>query len=245
MVSVSPDPLFAISHSKRDSYPVSQPLFPCSLVTPDMRVVVPYAGSEPKTRLADALDADERAGFARAMLDDVLGAVRATDREPEVLSTRPLDLDAPVLVDERPLTPAVNAVLAGSDDPVAVVMADLPLVRPADLERLFAAAGDIALVPGRGGGTNALVARHPDFRVDYHGVSFRDHLAAAEAVGAEVGVVDSHRLSTDVDERADLVEVLLHGRGRAREWLREAGFELVVDEDAGRVGVKRDGDVRR
>jgi 2-phospho-L-lactate guanylyltransferase len=210
-----------------------------------MRVVVPYAGSEPKTRLADALDPDERAVFARAMADDVLATVRATGHEPEVLSTRPIDLDASILVDERPLTPAVNAVLAGSDEGVAVVMADLPLARPADLERLFAAAGDVVLVPGRGGGTNALVARHPDFRVDYHGVSFHDHLDRAKAVGAEVRVVDSHRLSTDVDERVDLVEVLLHGRGRAREWLQEAGFELVMDEDAGRVGVERDGDVRR
>ena len=202
-----------------------------------MRVVVPYAASEPKTRLADVLDPDERAAFARAMVEDVLAAIRATGHEPELLSTRQVDIDAPVIVDERPLTPAVNAVLAESGEPVAVVMADLPLARPADLERLFSAEGDAALVPGRGGGTNALVARHPNFRVDYHGVSFRDHLDAAEAVGAGVDVVDSHRLSTDVDTRADLVEVLLHGRGRARKWLESRGFEIAATE--GRVDVAR------
>lgn len=207
-----------------------------------MRVVVPYAGTEPKTRLASVLDPEERAAFARAMLDDVLEAVRESGNEPEVLSTEPLDLDVRVLVDERALTPAVNAVLAGSDEPVAVVMADLPLAHGDDLERLFAAPGDVAIVPGRGGGTNALVSRHLEFRVDYHGVSFLDHVNAARDVGASVEVVDSHRLSTDVDERADLVEVLLHGRGRAREWLIEAGFELAVSE--GRVGVKREADVR-
>lgn len=202
-----------------------------------MRVVVPYAASEPKTRLADALDPEERAAFAQAMLTDVLAAIRATGHEPELLSTQPVEAEVSVIVDERPLTEAVNALLAASDESVAVVMADLPLARPTDLERLFDAEGDVALVPGRGGGTNALVARHPDFGVDYHGVSFVDHLDAAGRVGAEVAVVDSHRLSTDVDERSDLVEVLLHGRGRAKEWLEEAGFEIAAT--GGRVGVRR------
>lgn len=207
-----------------------------------MDVVVPFAASDPKTRLADVLDAEERTAFAQAMLTDVLESVRTAGHEPIVLSTGPMDLDAPVIVDDRPLTPAVNALFDERDGPVAIVMADLPLVRPDDLDRLVSATGDVVLVPGRGGGTNALVNRHPDFRVDYHGVSFRDHLDAAAAIGASVEVIDSHRLSTDVDEQADLVEVLLHGRGRAREWLEGAGFELATTD--GRVTVKRSPDVR-
>ncbi len=95
-----------------------------------MRVVVPYAATEPKTRLADVLSPDERAAFAEAMLADVLAAVRATGRDPEVLATAPVETDAPVTVDDRPLTEAVNAVLAGTDGPVAVVMADLALATP-------------------------------------------------------------------------------------------------------------------
>jgi 2-phospho-L-lactate guanylyltransferase len=45
------------------------------------------------------------------------------------------------------------------------------------------------------------------------------------------------RLASDVDEPADLVEVLLHGEGEAAAWLREAGFEL--DAGEGRVGIDR------
>lgn len=220
-----------------------------------MRVVVPFAARRPKTRLSDALSADERAAFARAMLADVLAAVAAAGREPEVLATAPLGVEWPVTVDERPLTAAVNRVLAGEaddasedeaddasevgvgDEAVAVVMADLPLATPAALSRLFDADGGVVLVPGRGGGTNALVARHPEFRVDYHGASYRDHRAAARRAGVEPAAVDSYRLSTDVDERGDLVEVLLHADGRARDWLVDAGFELSVTE--GRVGVER------
>ncbi|MFB6173547.1 MAG: 2-phospho-L-lactate guanylyltransferase [Halobacteriales archaeon] len=200
-----------------------------------MRVLVPYAPEEPKTRLSDALDAGERAAFSRAMLADVLGALREAGREPEVLATAPVEVDASVTVDERPLTPAVNAALGSG--PVAVVMADLPLATPAALERLFGTPGDVVIAPGRGGGTNALVARDPAFRVDYHGASYLDHLRAARAAGASVGEVDSHRLATDIDEPGDLVELLLHGEGAAREWLRDAGFEL--DLEGGRVGVRR------
>jgi len=204
-----------------------------------MNVVVPYAASDPKTRLSGVLDGDERAAFARAMLEDVLAAVRTTGREPDVLTTAAVDVDAPVVVDDRPLTDAVNGVLAETDGAVAIVMADLALATGPALDRLFDREGDVALVPGRGGGTNALVARHTDFRVDYHGVSFRDHREAARAVGADVTVVDSHRLSTDVDERSDLVEVLLHGEGESADWLRDAGFELATDDEK-RVRLVRD-----
>ena len=153
------------------------------------------------------------------------------------------DAPAPeVVVDERALTPAVNDALA-APGATAVVMADLALVTPDAVARLLADGADaegresVTLVPGRGGGTNALVARHPDFRVDYHGVSFRDHRQRVREAGAALRRVDSFRLSTDVDERADLPEVLLHGGPRSRGWLRRAGFDLAVSE--GRVGVAR------
>jgi 2-phospho-L-lactate guanylyltransferase len=206
-----------------------------------MRVVVPFDATRPKSRLDDVLDADERRAFADAMLTDVLESVRAAGGDPTLLATEPVGADAPVAVDDRPLTEAVNAVLAESfadgADAVAVVMADLALATPAALGRLFGATGDLAVAAGRGGGTNALVSRHPAFRVDYHGASYLDHLRVAREVGASVREVDSARLGTDVDERDDLAELLVHGDGAARAWLRDAGFELDVSD--GRVGVVR------
>ncbi|WP_135364627.1 2-phospho-L-lactate guanylyltransferase [Halosimplex halophilum] len=213
-----------------------------------MRVVVPFAPERPKTRLAPVLDEAERAAFARTMLDDVLSVLSTLDRErrvpvdPLVLSTAPVDADAPVAVDDRPLTEAVNDRLpaADDDDPVAVVMADLALATPGALERLFEPDADVVIAPGRGGGTNALVARDPAFRVDYHGVSVRDHRTTAGEAGLSVTEVDSARLATDVDEPADLVEVLLHGEGAAAAWLREAGFSVVAAD--GRVDLERSSD---
>jgi len=202
-----------------------------------MRIVVPFDATRPKTRLSGALDAGERRAFADAMLADVLRTVRAAGGEPAVLATEPVDVDAPVTVDDRPLTEAVNAALDRADGGVGIVMADLGLATEAAVRRLLSAPGDLAIAPGRGGGTNALAVRHPAFRVDYHGASFLDHLRIAREIGASVREVDSARLSTDVDEPADLPELLLHGDGGARAWLADAGFELDVSD--GRVGVVR------
>ncbi|ADB59538.1 2-phospho-L-lactate guanylyltransferase CofC [Haloterrigena turkmenica DSM 5511] len=224
-----------------------------------MQVVVPFAATEPKTRLADVLTPAERTAFARAMLADVLTAVVEAGHEPTVLATAPLDLETldleaavrdagSVAVDDRPLTEAVNARLpergdGGDDgthiDPVAVVMADLALATADALEALFSAAADVAVVPGRGAGTNALVVDHPEFRVDYHGASYLDHREIAHDVGATLETVDSFRLGTDIDEPADLVEVLVHGTetDRAPARLREFGFEL--ERTDGRVTVAR------
>lgn len=210
-----------------------------------MRTIVPYDSRDPKTRLAPLLSESERRSLSRAMLRDVVGVVRAAGHDPELLVPAPIDADGvladvPVTVDDRALTPAVNAVLdrvGESVGEVGVVMADLPLATPTALRRLVATEGDVAIAPGRGGGTNAAVVRTPEFSVDYHGASYRDHRVAAEQAGLSVGAVDSMRLATDVDRPADLVAVLLHADGRTREWVGDAGIEL--DPDGGRVGVRR------
>lgn len=195
-----------------------------------MRVLVPFDAREPKTRLDPVLDPDERAAFARAMLADVLDAVRTAGHAPEVLATAPVDVDAPVTVDERPLSPAVNGVLSTCDRPVAVVAADLPLATPAALAELAEPDADLVLAPGLGGGTNALSTRHPAFRVDYHDGSYRAHRAWAADRDATLVTLDSFRLAVDIDEPADLAELLIHGDGRGAAWLQEVGFELVAGE---------------
>jgi 2-phospho-L-lactate guanylyltransferase len=207
-----------------------------------MQFVVPFAAERPKTRLADVLDGAERREFARAMLRDVVDAVRGAGHDPVVVATAPVSVAAPVTVDERSLSAAVNArieaTVADDGTPMGVAMADLALATPAAVGRLGSTVGDVVIAPGRGGGTNALVVADPSFRVDYHGISFRDHVRAARDAGATVARVDSMRLATDVDEPADLVEVLLHADGRATDWLRDAGFELAVRD--GRATVRRD-----
>ena len=200
-----------------------------------MRVLIPFAPSEPKSRLAPVLSAEERAEFARVMLEEVCRHVRAAGCRPTILSTEAIpDTQVPVTVDDRPLSGAVNDAL---EPPVAIVAADLAILTPTALRRALDLPGDVVIGPGRGGGTNVLVVRNDRFFVDFHGMSLADHRSIAADQGLAISEVDSHRLTTDVDEPPDLVEVLLHGRGESADWLREQGFELTATD--GRVAIQR------
>lgn len=203
-----------------------------------MRIVVPFSAARPKTRLGEVLTRPERREFAAAMLADVLAALDGVDRDLDVtvLATGPVDVDASVVVDDRPLTTAVNDRLDAV--PTAAVMADLALATPDALADLLDSTADLAIAAGLGGGTNAFLVRDPAFHVDYHGASYRDHLEIAAEAGLSVREVDSRRLAVDIDEPDDLAELLLHGDGAARDWLVDAGFEL--DVGGGRVEVIRE-----
>ena len=204
-----------------------------------MHVVVPFSTDRPKTRLADVLTPAERRDFSAAMLSDVLDALDSVPRDLDVtvLATGPAEtVDARVEVDDRALTPAVNARLDST--PTAVVMADLALATPDALADLLDSTADLAVAAGLGGGTNAFLSRDSAFRVDYHGASYRDHLEIARQEGLSVREVDSRLLAVDIDEPEDLAEILLHGDGAARDWLVDAGVEL--DVGGGRVEAVRE-----
>ncbi|MDS0477280.1 2-phospho-L-lactate guanylyltransferase [Natrinema sp. 1APR25-10V2] len=203
-----------------------------------MRVIVPYDGRDPKTRLSTLLDRSERNEFSRSMLRDVVSVIQSTGRDPLVLSSTPLEIeDCSVCVDDRSLSRAVNERLQASSTATAVVMADLPLITDTALERLLTREADVVLARGIGGGTNALVSRTADFAVDYHGNSYLDHRSTAREIGAALAEIDSYRLAMDVDVPDDLVEVLLHGEGHATQWLRDQGFRLA--SGPGRTTVRR------
>lgn len=203
-----------------------------------MRALIPFDASNPKTRLSPLLSAAERDSIARLLLQDVLSAIEDTPLEPEIVSTASISASVPVTVDDRPLDPVVNEAIEDGT-PLVVLMADLGLLEGEQVQALLKTPGDLVIAPGRGGGTNALVIRDGTFRVDYHGVSFRDHLRLAEREGLSVSVVDSFRIATDVDEPEDLIEVLLHGRGEAAGWLTEAGFH--IETTGGRPSIERTG----
>lgn len=195
-----------------------------------MRTVIPFDARNPKTRLSPPLTCEEREAFARIVLEDVLDVLAESPLDPEVVATEAVSVDVPLTVDDRSLDAVVNDAI-DRETPLAIVMADLALLQPAQALSLVRTAGDVVIAPGRGGGTNALVVRDDVFRVDYHGASFRDHLAIADERGLECSVVDSFRLATDVDEPDDLLEVLIHGEGEAAEWLRGAGFRVETSGD--------------
>lgn len=185
------------------------------------------------------MDQNEREEFARAMLDDVIKAVIAAGCRLSLLSTEEyVHNRAETIVRKEGLNDALNWVFSESGEPVLVIMADLPLATPDSIRRILETKMDLAIVPGRGGGTNVIFIKDPSlFRADYYGASFLDHMKIAEDYGLTVEVIDSFRLSTDVDEKEDLVELMIHGNGSAKDYLDSSGFLLSIEK--GRVGVKR------
>lgn len=187
-----------------------------------MNVIVPYSPVDPKSRLSPVLSPEERFELSQAMVRDVIDVIDRTGHQPTILAPEPVAIDdVPVIVDDRSLSRAVNAVFGRADLPVGLVMADLALATESALTRLFRATADVAIAPGRRGGTNALLVDHPSFVTDFHDLSYRDHRRICDEIGADVRIVDSFRLATDIDEPDDLLEVVLHTSGRTRQSLLE------------------------
>jgi 2-phospho-L-lactate guanylyltransferase len=202
-------------------------------------VFIPYKPVNPKTRLSCVLNQEERESFARAMLADVVCAVRDVNCSPVVVSSELFDSeDIQITVTDADLNQTLNSLLPQVVGEILIVMADLPLTDGASLKRVLATGKDMAIAPGRGGGTNVIYLKEPArFHVDYYGTSFLKHVKIAEEAGLSCEVIDSFRLHTDIDEKEDLVELLIHGTGKSRAYLEELGFMLSVEK--GRAGVER------
>ena len=202
--------------------------------------IIPFRPVNPKTRLSDIIDQQECEAFARVMLGDVIRALGDAGCSPCILCTTDYrHPGAATYIDEQGLNEALNDYLARcSEGPVLIFMSDIPLATAAGIRRVIETDADVAIVPGRGGGTNVIFIRDPArYRVDFYGASFCDHMAIAEAEGLSVEVVDSFFMSTDIDEREDLVEILLHGKGESRGYLQGIGIGLSLA--TGRVSVQR------
>jgi 2-phospho-L-lactate guanylyltransferase len=202
--------------------------------------LIPFKPRNPKTRLSCVLELPEREKFAQMMLCDVVVAAREAGCEPFILGTEPFSFDGlRVIVDPRGLNESINAFLEVTPGPLLIIMADLPLASAPAIRRMVSTSSDMAIVPGTGGGTNAIyLSSASRFRVSYYGMSFAKHLLIAGECGLSSEVIDSFLIHTDVDEKEDIVELLIHGKGMSSGYLRELGFSLSVEK--GRVGVVRE-----
>jgi 2-phospho-L-lactate/phosphoenolpyruvate guanylyltransferase len=201
--------------------------------------LIPYKPRNPKTRLSTLLSQEEREQFAAAMLEDVKAAVKDAMCSPVLVCSELFDSeDVQITITDTDLSGSINAILPQNIGPTLIIMADLPLADTASIRRMISTEKDLAIVPGRGGGTNAIFMKEPQkFHVDYYGTSFSKHMKIAADAGLSVDVVDSFRLHTDIDEPDDLVELLIHGTGKSRAYLEGLGFS--VSADKGRVKAER------
>jgi 2-phospho-L-lactate guanylyltransferase len=204
-----------------------------------MRAVIPYKKENAKSRLSPVLSREEREQFVEFMLKDVIWCLKeAGVKDIDILTTSKYDalyeLGVNFVLDERDLNDSVNNYLKKMDQPVLIIMADVPLTRPKHIKEIISSEEDVVIVPGKGGGTNILFIRKPaGFHVCYYGMSFRNHCTIVKDMKQSLKIYDSFLLSTDIDEPQDIVEIILHGHGFSLKYALDK-FEL----ESGKARVK-------
>ncbi|MGH8229624.1 MAG: 2-phospho-L-lactate guanylyltransferase [Steroidobacteraceae bacterium] len=181
-----------------------------------------------KTRLARRLTAPQRIELIRAMLEHVVGALRAT---PEIT-------DISVLTGDRSLVPhgceaipdgglALNPAMTLAQGVLrrtktggwlVIVHADLPFLKPAEVRALVLACREDALVAAPDAaekGTNALAfALARPIATRFGPDSLSAHSEAAAAAGLELVRIRRPGLAADIDEPEQLESLAQRGDSR-------------------------------
>jgi 2-phospho-L-lactate guanylyltransferase len=187
-----------------------------------------------KQRLAAVLDPEQRAGLARAMLEDVLEALSAaaeptrivvyTASENVTREVRPFGFE---VVREREVqghSVAVNSLLPhllADSSRVLVIASDLPNLSAEEVDRaLTVECRSIGIMPSRDGtGTNGLVFTAPSvISVDYGAGSFNRHRSAALHAGLTPSVFEMAGVAFDIDTPEDLQWFMADPRLESETW---------------------------
>jgi 2-phospho-L-lactate guanylyltransferase len=199
-----------------------------------------------KKRLTGVLTPEERLGLAEAMLADTFRAVRGVELADKIFivtnygpAMRIAQENGWEILREEQQISESDSVDAASriceDRGVTALLRvplDVPLVQASDIDELLAVqceAPALVIVPSRdGSGTNAILRMPPALFPSHFGNgSYAKHVGEAKRVGARVILRRNTRLEMDVDDEADLLELLkydLSGTVTGR-WLRESGVQ--------------------
>ncbi len=218
-------------------------------------ILVPIKNTDSaKQRLAAILDQPSRTKLAQAMLHDVMSALHEWKSRPDVgiVTGDPYatklahdfgfevipDLDNPG--ETGAIAMATRVCVQRGIDSTLVIPGDIPLIQGWELEEILknAPAEGTVLVPaGDGRGTNAAFRRPADlFPLRFGNDSFKPHHAAAQATGKPCIVLQFPGIAVDVDNPADLRQLLsLPGETRAQRLARSWNLDdrlLALSSDA-------------
>ena len=204
-------------------------------------ILVPVKNLETaKQRLSPLLTPAERLALAEAMLQDVLSALDGCSyREHVALVSGDArahrlakqygfgiihDPDDPG--ETGAIEIATRAAIERGAEFTLVLPADIPLITAAEVDHIFEAApsaGTVLAPSASGRGTNAVLQRPPSlFPLRFGNDSFLPHLAAARATGKPVEVLRLAGIGVDIDEPADLADLIAApGDTRAQRLLNQ------------------------
>jgi len=176
-----------------------------------------------KERLSPILSASERAKIARAMLEDVLRALKGSKLLTKCFVVT-LDSDAIELAKKLEIEIILESKQESESESVdfsskvckemgaesvLVIPGDAPLITPEDIDfilRREKPPPSAILVPSRDElGTNAILRKPPDIFPSRFGYdSFRKHMDEAKKKDIKFDVYDLPRIGLDIDEPKDL-----------------------------------------
>jgi FO synthase len=196
-----------------------------------MWTVLPLKALSPvKTRLSAILSPKQRDGLMKAMVEDVLTALRdCPSVEGVLLVSRDPDIpplanaygaEVLVLEQDKDLNSAVQAatdhLAARGVERALVLHGDIPLANASDLGSLIDASvhGELTLVPcNQGQGTNAMILSLPSAVPFLYGeCSYQRFLEAAEQGGLKTRSLDLPKMALDIDTAEDLAVLCRHYR---------------------------------
>lgn len=179
-----------------------------------------------KQRLASILDQPARTQLAQAMLTDVLTTLHEWKNRPKVgivtsdpyavkLATEYLfevipDPDNPG--ETGAIEMATRVCIQHGEKSTLVIPGDIPLIQSWELEEIYKHApeeGSVLVPAGDGRGTNAALRRPANlFPLRFGNDSFKPHHAVAQATGKPCVVLKLPGIAVDVDNPADLRQLL-------------------------------------
>jgi 2-phospho-L-lactate guanylyltransferase len=209
--------------------------------------------SQAKTRLSPTLTPLERENLLKAMLKDVIRALKPTVDEVVVISS---DLDVLNFTDDLEVTCLqeegdrdLNGALTQAIEwcshlctQVLIVPSDVPLLRKSQVKEILELAlkWPLIIAPAKGGGTNALLCPTKGINMKFGDCSFFRHLEEAEKSGILRYIYDSFYLSLDVNTAEDLGEIMIHGVGtETRKFLNGIGLSVRSHRGIERLRVER------
>jgi 2-phospho-L-lactate guanylyltransferase len=203
-------------------------------------LVVPIkAFASAKTRLSARFDADQRACLAQASAERVLSAVAGcapvemriavVETDAAARMARHHGFDVIQRTDLYGQSAAVGAgfhaaIVRGATN-LLTVSADVPLLRPRDIEEILKPKGPVLVMVSdrEGRGTNALrIDPAVEMRLHFGPDSLPLHRREADAMKLPVEVIDNPRVRIDIDTPED-IEALEVSGPEGRRLLVEAG----------------------
>ena len=206
-----------------------------------------------KTRLSPFLTEEEREKLLKVMLQDVTDTLKKhvdkifiISRDEDVLEyAKKLNLNT-ILEDENSnLNKALKQAMKqckGKTRKVIIVPSDVPLIGKTNLAMLIDASKslDFIIVPSKGGGTNMIIMKPMAIHTRFEGLSYKEHVNAAERKKLNPQVHDSLFMALDVNTAEDLREIMIHGeKTHTRKYLKELKVKVEPYRGSERLKVTR------